>query len=55
MRARLISLLRLVLQVWPERWRQRIDLGELDARMRKDIGLSQADVLRESGKPFWRR
>jgi uncharacterized protein YjiS (DUF1127 family) len=33
--------------------RQRRALLALDDWMLKDIALSRADVLRESGKPFW--
>ena len=38
---------------WEERTRQRRQLSELDTRMLKDIGLTQADVSREVEKPFW--
>lgn len=41
------------LQFWSERASQRRRLAELDVRMLKDIGLSRADVARESGKRFW--
>ena len=36
------------------RHRARLHLQTLDDRMLKDLGLSRADVSRESGKPFWR-
>lgn len=40
-----------------ERWwtlaRQRRALARLDRRMLKDIGLSRADALAESVRPFW--
>ena len=39
--------------LWRERARQRHALAELDDRMLKDIGLSQAEVSREIAKPFW--
>lgn len=39
---------------WQERAEQRHHLAEMDERMRKDIGVSYADVLREADKPFWR-
>ena len=42
------------LLIWQERASQRSDLGQLDDRMLKDIGLSRADTLREVDKPFWR-
>ena len=44
----------IVLGVWRERARQRRALMQLDDRMRKDIGVSQADVMHEVSKPFWR-
>ena len=37
-----------------ERARQRRWLAALDDRMLKDLGLSRADVARESDKRFWR-
>lgn len=36
------------------RYRARVHLQSLDDRMLKDLGLSRADVSRESSKPFWR-
>ena len=39
---------------WNQRLRDRRTLGQLDAHMLHDIGLSQADVEHEVGKPFWR-
>jgi uncharacterized protein YjiS (DUF1127 family) len=38
---------------WTERARQRHALAALDDRLLKDIGISRADVMRESVKPFW--
>lgn len=38
-----------------EQTRQRRMLASLDERMRKDVGLSTADVWSEYHKPFWRR
>lgn len=38
---------------WQERAEQRALLAAMDERMRKDIGISYVDALRESGKPFW--
>ena len=36
------------------RHRARLHLQTLDDRMLKDLGLSRADISRESSKPFWR-
>ena len=41
------------LLTWQERDRQRRALAQLDARMLKDVGLSQAEVAMELRKPFW--
>lgn len=43
-----------VLGAWSERAYQRRVLSTLDARMLKDLGLTRADVERETAKPFWR-
>jgi uncharacterized protein YjiS (DUF1127 family) len=40
---------------WQDRARGRHELGQLDDRLLKDIGLNRIDALRESGKPFWKR
>ncbi len=40
--------------LWVARIRQRRSLAELDDRLRRDIGLSAADVASEAAKPFWR-
>lgn len=34
-------------------WRQRRALERLDANARRDLGLSCADVARESSRPVW--
>jgi uncharacterized protein YjiS (DUF1127 family) len=39
---------------WQERARQRHQLQCLSDHMLRDIGLTRADVLAESTKPFWR-
>lgn len=39
---------------WQERAEQRHHLAGMDERMRKDIGISYADALREADKPFWK-
>jgi uncharacterized protein YjiS (DUF1127 family) len=38
---------------WQDRARQRRQLAALEGHILKDLGLSRADVARESGKPFW--
>ena len=38
---------------WLDRARQRRHLGELDDRLRRDIGLSRAEVENEVSRPFW--
>ncbi|HZA66506.1 MAG TPA: DUF1127 domain-containing protein [Geminicoccaceae bacterium] len=43
-----------LLLVWHERARQRRQLETLSDHMLRDIGLSRADVLAETTKPFWR-
>lgn len=43
-----------LLLTWHARARQRRQLLALDDRMLRDIGLTRADVLAESSKPFWR-
>lgn len=40
--------------VWQERAAERAHLAALDDRLLKDIGLSRADVERETSIPFWR-
>ncbi|MGI3187179.1 DUF1127 domain-containing protein [Nioella aestuarii] len=34
-------------------WRQRRALERLDANARRDLGLTSADVARESSRPVW--
>jgi uncharacterized protein YjiS (DUF1127 family) len=38
---------------WLERSRPRRHLGELDDRLLRDIGLSQAEVDNETSRRFW--
>ena len=48
-------LLRVVdqLLIWQNRARERAHLRDLNDHMRKDLGLSRADIDREASKPFW--
>ena len=39
--------------IWQERAEQRHALSELDERMLKDIGVTNADAYKEARKPFW--
>ena len=39
---------------WAERSRQRRQLATFDDHMLRDIGVSRADVMAETAKPFWR-
>ena len=50
-----ISELTATLAAWRERERQRQDLGRLDARLRRDIGVTVEDVARELRAPLWKR
>ncbi len=43
------------LREWGRRSRDRAELGALDDRMLKDIGLTRADAEFLSNKPFWRK
>lgn len=40
-------------KTWTMRARSRRQLAQLDAYLLDDIGLTNADVARESDKPFW--
>lgn len=42
------------LALWAARHRQRRELGELDERLLRDIGVTRGEALREAAKPFWR-
>lgn len=45
-----------IIRTWIERSRQRralLGLAERNDYLLKDIGVSQADALREAEKPFW--
>ena len=39
---------------WHARAHERRLLAGMDARMRKDIGITSLDVWHETSKPFWR-
>jgi len=41
-------------ELWLLRRQGRRDLGSLDDRQLKDVGISREAVLREARKPFWR-
>jgi uncharacterized protein YjiS (DUF1127 family) len=40
--------------IWIERSRIRAEMGRLDDRMLRDMGVSRLEVERELRKPFWR-
>jgi uncharacterized protein YjiS (DUF1127 family) len=42
-----------LLLTWQERSRQRHHLAALNDHMLRDIGLTRADVMAETTKPFW--
>jgi uncharacterized protein YjiS (DUF1127 family) len=42
-----------VLVRWQARASERRHLADLDPRMRRDIGLPDAEIRREASKPFW--
>lgn len=44
-----------VVREWRRRARSRAELAMLDERTLRDIGITRADVWRETGKPFWRQ
>lgn len=43
-----------VAMAWQRRQHERRHLSELDERLLRDMGLSRADVIIESSKPFWK-
>ena len=49
----LVSIFDLLLD-WQDRATMRANLKSMNNRMLKDVGLSAADVNRETEKPFWR-
>lgn len=38
---------------WQSRTAERSQLAAMDDRLLRDVGLSRADIMRESTKPFW--
>ena len=38
---------------WQARASERTQLAAMDDRLLRDVGLSRADIMRESTKPFW--
>ena len=50
----LVLLIADVIALWRERARSRKQLLRLDDALLKDIGITRADVERETMKPFWR-
>ena len=43
-----------LVRVWLRRSRERRELATMGEQEWRDIGLTRADVMRETGKPFWR-
>jgi uncharacterized protein YjiS (DUF1127 family) len=41
-------------RLWSEQARTRKELAELPDRILQDVGLTRADVVTETDKPFWR-
>lgn len=41
------------LAAWQQRARERHNLAAMDERLRRDIGIGNADTYRELRKPFW--
>lgn len=42
------------LLAWQERATMRTQMAELSDQLRKDMGLTEGDVFRETTKPFWK-
>lgn len=49
----LARMARTIWLIWPDRCKQRRDLGDLDDALLRDIGISRREALRESAKHFW--
>ncbi len=43
-----------IVLTWQDRAVERQNLRSLSDHLRKDLGLSHSDILRETTKPFWR-
>jgi uncharacterized protein YjiS (DUF1127 family) len=43
----------LIWHIWPDRYRQRSHLREMEPHRLDDIGISRAEAKREGRKPFW--
>lgn len=39
---------------WQNRYNARCHMAELDARLLDDVGLTQADLMRATTRPFWK-
>ncbi len=52
--ARRVRRLAALCALWQRRHTQRRELGELDDRLLRDIGITREQAWREAGKPFWR-
>lgn len=42
-----------IAMAWQARAAERAQLAAMDDRLLRDVGLSRADIMRESSKPFW--
>lgn len=49
----MVSRMLSTLDLWYQRARQRRQLGLLDDRQLRDIGIDRAEARVEAGKPFW--
>ena len=43
-----------MLRLWQKRYEARSELGALDERILKDVGLTREQALNEARKPIWR-
>lgn len=49
----MVSRMLSALHLWHQRARQRRQLGLLDDRLLRDIGIDRASAREETAKPFW--